>query len=473
MSLSLHGQRKLDAYYNYGIFKNQNEEIYIENYLRILPKTYFIKNNGQGERSGRVSVHFTYSSGSSIVFEDKVILSTGELLATDTNSYSLPGIFRHPLKEGNYKLQIYLEDLHADGINTLTHSDSIFVHFNKNKPQMSFPFFTSEVKAEEQGSIFNKSGLFMLPYEGITWHNQSEFMTFYQEIYGASTYIKDSIYLLHYYLQDLSNDQVISETEQSKILPLQSFNASINYLPIKDLKPGFYFFVAEVRDINQNVYTQSKMYVQIVGKEPEFNLSDIESVGTEWLTYVNNRDTLEEYIRSLAPISNRNEINLAQSILKSENSDALKKYIVSYWYRKSGEDRLQAFKDYRFKVGFVNTYFSTPIRRGYQTDRGRVYLQYGPPDVRSERPNEPHAYPYEIWWYYKLKTQSNRKFVFYTTESATNDYELLHSDAIGERRTPNWEFILNGRGKKDSDIDNNSYQQNYGSWGNDLWRTPR
>src|SRR5690606_37914221 len=115
MSLSLHGQRKLDAYYNYGIFKNQNEEIYIENYLRILPKTYFIKNNGQGERSGRVSVHFTYSSGSSIVFEDKVILSTGELLPTDTNSYSLPGIFRHPLKEGNYKLQIYLEDLHADG----------------------------------------------------------------------------------------------------------------------------------------------------------------------------------------------------------------------------------------------------------------------------------------------------------------------------------------------------------------------
>lgn len=466
-------QLRLDAYYNYGIYKLPNQEIYIENYLRILPNTYYIKNLGNGERNGKVAVSISYFSGAKEVLSDQVILSTGTLGAKDTLSYSLPTILRHHLAEGNYKVVITLEDLYSDGLNKLFHEDSVIVHFSKSKPQFGFPLFAQEINEEKEGSPFNRNGLEIIPYEGMAWDNQEDFIKFYQEIYNTKSYVNDSIYLLSYYLQDISTERILNETEQTKVLKNDAYNAVLAYVPIKDVKPGFYYLSIDIKNIKNEVLSNSKMYVQLLGKEPEFSLNDIEAVGTEWLTYVNNRDTLEEYIRSLAPLSNRSEINLANSILKSDNSEALKKFIVSYWYRKEGENREAAFKEHKFRVGFVNQYFSTPIRRGYQTDRGRVFLQYGSPDVRSERPNEPHSYPYEIWWYYKLKTQVNRKFIFYTTESATNDYELLHSDAIGERRTPNWEYMLNSRGKKDSDIDNNSYQKNQGAWGSDLWRTPR
>lgn len=472
-SLTLTAQRTLDAFYNYGIFKTSNHETYIENYIRIVPNTYVLKNIGNGEKTSLISVHYIYTQGAKIVLEDKVELSTGIIEKGDTNSYSIPSIVRHKLPQGNYKINIQFIDEYSDGINKLLHADSIFVYFNENKAQLSSPWFVDHEGQEIEGSIFNKNGVNMIPYEYSIWDNQNDFIKFYQEIYDTEKYIKDSIFLLSYYLQDISSERPIDETVQIKVLSKKSYLSTFNYLPIKDIKPGYYYLNVDVKSITNELLTQSKILIQLAGKEPEFTLADIEAVGTEWLTYVNNRDTLEEYVRSLNPISNKSEITLANSILKSENIEALKKYVISFWYKKDAANREEAFKDYKFRVGFVNRYFSTPIRRGYQTDRGRVFLQYGSPDVRSERPNEPHAYPYEIWWYYKLKTQTNRKFVFYTTDEATNDYELLHSDAIGERRTPNWEIIINGRGKKDPNIDNNSYQRNQGAWGSDLWTLPR
>lgn len=473
ITFPLAAQRKLDAFYNYGLFKTADNQIYLENYIRIIPKTYKLKKLDNGNKEARISVRYVYRQGATIVLDDKFEIGTGQIEKSDTNSYSIPSISRHLLKEGKYQLFIELEDLNSDGINKLQHVDSIFVFFNNSKPQLSSPWFVEFEQPEVEGSMFNKSGVNMIPYEYIVWDNQTDFIKFYQEIYDTDKFIKDSIFVLSYYLQEIGTEKKIDETVQNKILNTDQFVAYFNYLPIRDINPGYYYLNIDVNNLSSETLTQTKVLINLVGKEKEFTLDDIESVGTEWLTYVNNRDTLEEYIKSLAPISNRAEQNLASNILKSNNIEALKKYVVSFWFRREAENREKAFRDYKFRVGFVNANFSTPIRRGYQTDRGRVFLQYGSPDVRSERPNEPHAYPYEIWWYYKLKTQSNRKFIFYTTDEATNDYELLHSDAIGERRTPNWEIIINGRGKKDSNIDNYNYQKNQGAWGSDLWNLPR
>jgi hypothetical protein len=102
----------------------------------------------------------------------------------------------------------------------------------------------------------------------------------------------------------------------------------------------------------------------------------------------------------------------------------------------------------------VNKLYSAMGVKGYATDRGRVYLQYGPPNIISDETQDPSAYPYQIWHYYRLvdqrnheipQEQSNRKFVFYAKESATNNYILLHSDAIGELSQPQWQAMLHDR----------------------------
>ena len=110
----------------------------------------------------------------------------------------------------------------------------------------------------------------------------------------------------------------------------------------------------------------------------------------------------------------------------------------------------------------VNKNYNTSIKKGYETDQGRVYLQYGAPNSIITEKHDPSAYPYEIWSYYKVNNQTNRKFVFYCTEISGSDYVLLHSDVTGEIATNNWEMVLHKRDTPIYDFDQKSGINYYG-----------
>ena len=50
-------------------------------------------------------------------------------------------------------------------------------------------------------------------------------------------------------------------------------------------------------------------------------------------------------------------------------------------------------------------------------------------------------------------SQSHVKFLFYNPTLADGAYELLHSNAIGERQNPRWEVLLYGSSQ--SEVDGN------------------
>jgi hypothetical protein len=122
----------------------------------------------------------------------------------------------------------------------------------------------------------------------------------------------------------------------------------------------------------------------------------------------------------------------------------------------------------------VEERFATQIHKGYETDRGRVYLKYGPPNIITESYNEPSSYPYEIWQYYKLgNNQTNKRFVFYSNNELTNNFELLHSDAIGEISNYRWQVILNSRWYDPYNLDITRPPDIWGSRAEDYYRDPR
>ena len=120
----------------------------------------------------------------------------------------------------------------------------------------------------------------------------------------------------------------------------------------------------------------------------------------------------------------------------------------------------------------VNKNFGTLIQRGYETDRGRVYLRYGAPNSINQRYNEPSAYPYEIWQYWQIRSQTNVRFVFYNKDEVSNDFALLHSDLRGEINNRQWEMFLFQRNNV-FDVDQNNINNQFGNWSNDLFRNPR
>ena len=93
----------------------------------------------------------------------------------------------------------------------------------------------------------------------------------------------------------------------------------------------------------------------------------------------------------------------------------------------------------------VNQAFSNGRKPGWRTDRGRVYLQYGPPNVRAMRHNEADYFPFEIWHYYETNDKlHDRRFLFYSTD-LTMDMELLHSDVPNEVKNHQWKEMVRSR----------------------------
>jgi hypothetical protein len=64
--------------------------------------------------------------------------------------------------------------------------------------------------------------------------------------------------------------------------------------------------------------------------------------------------------------------------------------------------------EYYYRVDETMRKYSTARENdGYKTDRGRIYILYGPPP-KSERLLQPNSAPKEIWTYMNL----HRRFIF-------------------------------------------------------------
>ena len=182
---------------------------------------------------------------------------------------------------------------------------------------------------------------------------------------------------------------------------------------------------------------------------------------------------LEEHIKSLEPISTPIEINFANNQLKGKDIDLMQQYFYNFWLTRNENDPKKEWETYMKNVNMVNEKYSTTIKKGYITDRGRTFLKHGKPNSISERKNEPSAHPYEIWHYYQTEKFSNIKFVFYDPDGISNDYPMLHSTLPGEINNPQWRISLHNRTNQPRDPAETQNRDHYGGRSDDFFNNPR
>ena len=199
------------------------------------------------------------------------------------------------------------------------------------------------------------------------------------------------------------------------------------------------------------------------------------SVENTFVATIDNVDTLRRYIRYLDPICTEIERDYSSNLVKTSDVKTMQQFLFNFWSARSPMNPQQGFKDYMNAVKRVNMSFKTSSYPGYRTDRGYVFLKYGQPDKIMESPNEPGAYPYEIWHYYEVGKQHNKRFVFMSKDSAANDYQLIHSDVIGEINNPRWQLEIYSRipGQYNFGVDPVEFENGWGSHAGDLYNNPR
>ncbi len=101
-------------------------------------------------------------------------------------------------------------------------------------------------------------------------------------------------------------------------------------------------------------------------------------------------------------------------------------FIERFWQQRdpSPGTIVNEFRDQHYRrVAYVNEQYRA-AEPGWRTDRGRIYITWGPPDQIEAHPSgEGKSGPFEIWRYRAGPGSSERTLEFVVLESGT-DYKL-------------------------------------------------
>ena len=467
--------KNLWAFLTYSTF-NSPEGPYIETYLSVAGNSvnYVKKENGKFQAT--VNVLMTFKQTGEIKAFKKYELNSPEIDDTLKNNYEFLDEQRFQVPNGTYDFELQLSDK-----NSLTKpspfTQSVTVDFPETAPSFSGVQLVQSFKKSETETIITKSGYDLVPYVYNFFPQKENKLILYCEAYNLDKSLeKDPKFILTYYIESFENNQKLNNFTRVKKETARPVNVLLAEFSIENLATGNYNLVVEARNQQNEVIASKKLFFQRSNPNAQLTFDEIISANATntFADKITSIDTLKEYISCLFPISSGIEKAYEKNIRKSTDLSGLQQYFYGFWQRRDATNPERAWLVYKAEVEKANYNFKTPVKKGYQTDRGRVYLQYGPPNTRSQQYNEPAAYPYEIWQYYTLNNnQRNKKFVFYSPDMVSSDFFLLHSDAQGEFNNPQWRIdLLNRVNAPPADIGNTETINSWGGFSKDYWELP-
>jgi len=114
------------------------------------------------------------------------------------------------------------------------------------------------------------------------------------------------------------------------------------------------------------------------------------------------------------------------------------KFLFEFWKARNNDpDGKYTLKSYSTALDYVNSNFKTMFKQGWKTDRGRVYLQYGPPSrIDNTGISTTDNKPFIIWYYDGIEGGVEFDFV---DENGYSDYKLENSTKRNELHDTNWQ----------------------------------
>ncbi|RPI02219.1 MAG: GWxTD domain-containing protein [Ignavibacteriae bacterium] len=112
-------------------------------------------------------------------------------------------------------------------------------------------------------------------------------------------------------------------------------------------------------------------------------------------------------------------------IREAATTDEKQKRFLEFWSKHNPEPkapRNPLMEEYYSRVDYANKNYASFID-GWKTDRGMVFIRFGPPQNIERHPFESDNKPYEIWYYYS----QNREFIF-IDDSGFGDYRMRYPE---------------------------------------------
>jgi GWxTD domain-containing protein len=486
-SADVNANGRLTAYLTYANFNVPGKSPYIETYLSVIGNSVKFVRTATGKFQGAVDIAISFTQGEEIKNAKKYTLNSPETTDTSLARPSFIDMQRFSLPNGSYNLELTVADKNNPDEKPFSIKIPITINYTEDKIMVSDIEVLESFTKSVTPNILTKNGYDLVPYVSTFFPENISKLKFYAEIYNSKKQFgQDQKLLLNYFIESFEKKVKLTDYNAFSKQAANDVNVLLAEFNIDKLPNGNYNLVVEARDKENQIQAEQRYFFQRKNSKGKYNYDDLKivNINNTFVTYYTNIDTMVEYMRSLRPISSFSEIQYAENQLKEKNLEVIQKFFYNFWKARNEKDPELMWLEYSKEVIKVNKEFGTHGLKGYDTDRGRVYLQYGAPDQRTKVDVEPSALPYEIWEYYRLydrslavtypeNKQSNKKFVFYNPDMVTNKFMLIHSTAQGEINNARWELLLHKRDTQSNNLDDTQAPTHYGGNADEYFKNTR
>ncbi len=265
-----------------------------------------------------------------------------------------------------------------------------------------------------EDSVFGRFGYVQIPNPSSIYGAERDTLFFYMELYNL--YPDTVPYFVRYYILDERGNpiRVTSPMKKSKLeLPVVR-----DGILLKGLQTGKYTIKVQVVDPSSGKSVEDERgFVYYSAGAP----GQEESQEMKYFYFI-------DYYASPSDLRELESLPEEGKVL----------YLRKFWKKfdpTPSTDYNEFFVEFVRRCKYADANFSLPEKPGRLTDRGRIYIKYGPPDERNRVTFELTSRNREHWIYY---SGGLKEFVFVDLKN-TGDFELVYSTEADEPSKPDWQ----------------------------------
>lgn len=468
---------------------NKDSNQYHANILltwRVENSSMHFKKNADNKFEGEVVCFLRWSNDTAIVKQETFIIkSNPKASLQEAIDEAIADQYEYNFPEGHYELEFVLfEKEYKEQLYQFYDTVTITAPINDAPFLSGIQLLDTFVRATASPTIYDRNGYIDMPLTNNYLGENRSAICYYYELYNAHKSVKNSepIKISSYVSWKPYAAPVPLFEKVDTIQPYQYIQSFHKVFSLEELKSGNYYLNIVLSDKNNTVLEKKTLFFQrynknvVAAAKPKLNNDSLKNIddttGTHILDLTNTfvgkytASQVRSILKMLLLICEPDEGITINGFLKKPDELYSKFFIYNFWEKRNKLNPDKAWKEYTERIKEVNRLFKGAGQSGFETDRGRIYIQYGKPNERVIVNNESGALPYEIWQYYNTEKQGQEGvFLFYNPAQSLGGYVLLHSTLAGERRNSNWRTLLynntiNGSGALNPDSQAEQYIKN-------------
>lgn len=293
-------------------------------------------------------------------------------------------------------------------------------------------------KPDSLEQVFYKNNFVVIPQPDHSYSNRRPLLFYYLENYNLAG-APGASYKVKCYVSDLQGNVMSNVRGRTMTKSKNNMEASVEVgsLHLGGLQPGEYLLNVETLSAEDLVLgKQSKPFSMLASSGMTALPAAPLALGR--FAAMADKEIAVEF-KKAAYICSKEE---QQMFAELRTLEAKKQFLADLWGRRDptpSTPENEFYAEYQRRSAYANENFRSFARAGWQTDRGRIYIVYGPPTDIDRFPSSDANHPYERWQYDNI--DGGVEFIF-IDRTGFKEYRLVHSTKFGEINDTNWTRLL-------------------------------